>query len=262
MERRKFLKNVGAASIFLSATSCATLDNSGKKYNEAVSKKAWDNLPKPNNPAFEYVNPNKKLPNVLLYGDSISIGYTPTVRKDLAGKANVFRIYQNGESSDKLITKMETMRKTMFQPYLKQGWDFDWNVIHFNVGLHDSKYMKDGKLNKTDGKVVSTLEEYRTRMKQVCTYLTETYPKAKLIFATTTAIPDGAEGRFAGDSIKYNEVALEVMAAYPSIDINDLYSFTLENASSWYIEPGNVHYNEAGKTAQGKEVATVISKYL
>ncbi len=32
-----------------------------------------------------------KLPNVLLIGDSISIGYTKPVRKKLSGVANVFR---------------------------------------------------------------------------------------------------------------------------------------------------------------------------
>ena len=262
MKRRSFLKNVGATAIYIGAASCASSGISGKKYDEAVSRRAWDSLQKPKNPAFDYVNPDKKLPNVLLYGDSISIGYTPTVRTELAAKANVFRIYQNGMASLDLISKMETMRKTMFQPYLKQGWDFDWDVIHFNVGLHDSKYMKDGKLDKANGKVVSTLEQYETRLSQVCEYLTKTYPKAELVFATTTAIPEGAEGRFAGDSVKYNKVALEVLAGYPSIAINDLYSFTLANAESWYIKPGNVHYNDLGKTAQGKEVANLIAKYL
>ena len=262
MERRRFLKNMGAGSIYMALSSCASSGISRNKYNEEVTREAWNSLQKPKNPAFDYVNPDKKLPNVLLYGDSISIGYTPTVRKELAGKANVFRIYQNGMASLDLIPKMETMRKTMFQPYLKQGWDFDWDVIHFNVGLHDSKYMKEGKLDKANGKVVSSLEQYRTRLRQVCEYLTKTYPKAKLIFATTTAVPEGAEGRFAGDSIKYNKIALEVLAAYSSIEINDLYSFTIANAASWYIKPGNVHYNDVGKTAQGKEVANLIVKYL
>ena len=262
MERRRFLKNTGATSIFIGLASCAALRGEDKGYDEAVSTEAWDNLQKPKNPAFDYVHPNKNLPNVLLYGDSISIGYTPTVRTELAGKANVFRIYQNGMASLDVIPKMETMRKAMFQPYLKKGWDFDWDVIHFNVGLHDSKYMKDGKLNLADGEVVSTLEQYGSRFEEVCDYLTKTYPKAILIFATTTAVPEGAEGRIAGDSIKYNEVALKVLTAHPFIKVNDLYGFTLPNAEAWYIEAGNVHYNDIGKTAQGKEVADFIAAYL
>ncbi len=48
------------------------------------------------NPAFAPIKVNPKLPNVLLIGDSISIGYTPATRKFLAGKANVHRIPTNG----------------------------------------------------------------------------------------------------------------------------------------------------------------------
>jgi len=258
MKRRKFIKYAGAGAMYMAASSCAIFR---KKYDEVVCKEAWAKLANKGE-AFTYVNPNKKLPNVLLYGDSISIGYTPTVRKELSEKSNVFRIHKNGGSSDTFIPKMEELKITMFQPHLKGGWDFDWDVIHFNVGLHDLKYMKDGKLNKEEGKIVSSLEQYKTRLTKDCEYLIANYPKAKLIFATTTAVPEGAEGRFQGDSIKYNKAAREVLAAFPSISINDLYGFTIANAKAWYIKPGNVHYNDVGKTAQGKEVASVIEKYL
>lgn len=262
MERRRFIKNIGAASIFIGVTSCVSSRIFGNNYNEETCREAWNELRKAKSSAFSFVNPKKKLPNVLIYGDSISIGYTTTVRRELEGKANVFRIHRNGQASLNLILNMEAMRKAMFQPYLEQGWDFDWDVIHINVGLHDLKYLKDGKLNKTEGKQVSSLDQYRTRLQKAYEYLTSTYPKAKLIFATTTAVPEGAEGRFAGDSLKYNKVALEVLASYPSITINDLYSFTFENAKAWYVKPGDVHYNNLGKTAQGKQVASVIEKYL
>ena len=42
------------------------------------------------------LTPNPNLPNVLLIGDSISIGYTLPVRVALMGEANVFRIPENG----------------------------------------------------------------------------------------------------------------------------------------------------------------------
>ncbi|WP_390174079.1 hypothetical protein [Rhodopirellula sallentina] len=35
--------------------------------------------------------PDPTLPNVLIFGDAISIGYTLQVREHLQGKANVFR---------------------------------------------------------------------------------------------------------------------------------------------------------------------------
>src|SRR5438045_3019268 len=39
--------------------------------------------------------PDPKLPDVLVLGDSISIGYTPALREQLAGKANVYRPAEN-----------------------------------------------------------------------------------------------------------------------------------------------------------------------
>ncbi|WP_299782412.1 SGNH/GDSL hydrolase family protein [uncultured Formosa sp.] len=262
MNRRHFIKYLGATTLYIGATSCGGTRVFGSTYNEEISRDAWSKLANTGE-AFSYVNPNKKLPNVLIYGDSISIGYTPTVRQELQGEANVFRIFNNGGSSDTFIPKMEKLKETMFQPYLKGGWDFTWDVIHFNVGLHDLKYLKNGKLDKVNGKQVSSIAVYKSNLDKICKYLQTEYPKAKLIFATTTAVPqEGADGRITGDSVKYNKAALEVLANYPSIQINDLYGFTKPNASEWHIKPHNVHYNELGKTEQGKLVSKIIAENL
>ncbi|MCB4808925.1 SGNH/GDSL hydrolase family protein [Tamlana sp. 62-3] len=262
MHRRSFVKYLGATGICISASSCASLNLFGDTYDEEVAREAWKNLAN-KEAAFAYVSPNKKLPNVFIYGDSISIGYTTTVRKELEGKANVFRFHKNGQSSNKFIPFVEKMKTTMFQPYLKGGWDFTWDVIHFNVGLHDLKYVKNGKLDLENGKQVNSIEKYKENLHEICKYLKKEYPKAKLIFATTTAVPEeGADGRVAGDSVKYNTAALEVLTNYPEIQINDLYAFTKPHEKEWYIKPHNVHYNELGKTAQGKEVAKIIAQNL
>lgn len=262
MNRKEFIKYLGATSALILTSSCGATSIFRSGYDEETSKKAWTKLAN-NGEAFAYVPPIKKLPNVLIYGDSISIGYTPTVRKELSGKANVFRFHKNGQSSDKFIPFMEKMRTTMFQPHLEGGWDFDWDVIHFNVGLHDLKYVKNGKLDLVNGKQVNSITKYKENLHGICKYLMTEYPKAKLIFATTTAVPaEGAEGRIAGDSVKYNKAAIEVLSNYPNIQINDLYSFTKPHATEWYIKPKNVHYNNIGKTEQGRQVAKVIAQNL
>lgn len=261
MNRRHFVKYLGATTIYMGASSCASLNLFGSKYDEDVAREAWNKLANKGK-AFEYVHPNKKLPNVLIYGDSISIGYTPTVRNELDGKANVFRFHKNGQSSNKFIPFMEKMKTTMFQPHLKGGWDFDWDVIHFNIGLHDLKYVKHGKLDKENGKQVNSIENYKENLHEICKYLMKEYPKAQLIFATTTPVPENANGRYAGDAKKYNESALEVLKDYPSVIINDLYGYTLPNHAEWMVKPGNVHYNNLGTTEQGKKVANVILEQL
>ena len=80
-----------------------------------------------------------RLPNVLLIGDSISIGYTRAVRERLRGKANVFRP-MNGKAPDNFgdtrvgLRKIDTCLATQ-----------KWDVIHFNWGLHDLAFDRAGK---------------------------------------------------------------------------------------------------------------------
>src|SRR6185436_4651324 len=87
----------------------------------------------PQSPAFGPVIDQTGLPRVLLIGDSISIGYTVTVRNELAGKANVHRIPENGADTANGLKKIDE-------------WlgDSHWDVIHFNWGLHDLKVTPEG----------------------------------------------------------------------------------------------------------------------
>lgn len=213
-------------------------------------------------PAFQFVENNPKLPNVLIYGDSISIAYTKATRDALKGKVNTYRLYCNGGDSASFIKKMDNMHTTMKDKKLKGNWDFDWDVIHFNVGLHDLKYMKGRKLDRVNGKQAISPEDYEKNLRSIVAYLKKSAPKAKLIFVTTTPVPEGEAGRIAGDAAKYNQIALKVLMDHPEIMVNDLYAFTKPQHKKWWTKPGNVHFNSAGATAQGKESARVIEQAL
>jgi hypothetical protein len=214
------------------------------------------------NAAYEYVENNPELPNVLIYGDSISIGFTPQVRKALAGKANVYRLYCNGGDSSSVIEKMDRMQSVMRDEKLTDRWTFKWDVIQINVGLHDLKYMNNGKLDIENGKQVFSLDQYVSNLKAGIEYLKKTAPTARLIFATTTPVPADSDGRKEGDASRYNEAALQLLKEYPEVVINDLYSFTMPNQKKWWSKPGNVHFNKEGCAAQGDETARVITKVL
>lgn len=266
MKRRKVIKILGLGTIGLVAIPRAFSATIVKKIDNDLCKIAWEQLcgkigSAYKTDAFKYVKPAKRKPNVLLYGDSISIGYTSEVRKSLGNNATVYRLFKNGGSSHQFISNMNIMYNAMFQPHLKKGWNFKWDLIHFNVGLHDLKYLKGKHLNKK-GEQVSSIIEYKTNLDEICKYLIKEFPKAKLVFATTTPVPENEKGRFAGDSVKFNKAAMEVFEKYPDIAINDLYMFTKPNFEQWAQEPGNVHYNNLGKTEQGKKVARVIAKLL
>ena len=70
------------------------------------------------------------LPRVLLIGDSISMGYTLSVRAHLQGRANVHHPPENCGDTGRGLRQVD--------PWLGSG---RWDVIHFSFGLHDLKYL-------------------------------------------------------------------------------------------------------------------------
>jgi lysophospholipase L1-like esterase len=215
-------------------------------------------------PEFRYIENNPDLPNVFLYGDSISMGYTEEVRRQLEGAANVYRLHDNGGTSGSFIPKMKDLHTAMRDPHLENPWKFDWDIIHFNAGIHDLTYLRedDGERDKVNGKLTTTIPQYKQNLEEIIAYLRKLAPRAKLIFATTTPIPEDEPGRIADDAENYNQAALEVLSRHPDIAINDLHALTRPHHSEWWRKPGDVHYNETGSIAQGSQVAKVIRAAL
>jgi lysophospholipase L1-like esterase len=172
-----------------------------------------------------------KVKNVLIIGDSISIGYTPFVQKALAPAITVAHNPGNGGSTIRGVDSLEVWLDNK-----------EWDMVLFNFGLHDLVH-KDAQ-NKYDvnGKVSVTLDQYRTNLEKIVAKLKET--TAVLVFVTTTVVPENSAGRMVEDPAKYNQVALEVMKKN-GIQVIDLYtaSQTIHPQNS---KPGNVHYSDAG----------------
>ncbi|MEQ1850121.1 MAG: SGNH/GDSL hydrolase family protein [Chthoniobacteraceae bacterium] len=197
-------------------------------------------------PAMAPITDEAGLPRVLLIGDSISIGYTLPTRELLKGKANVHRIPANGGSTKDGLARIDA--------WLGTG---KWDLIHFNWGLHDLKHWKDKKLDMT-GPQVSTLEDYEKNLRELVKRLKSTGPK--LIFATTTPVPEGSGGRVAGDDLKYNAVAVRVMKEQ-GIPINDLNAFCAPKLPELQL-PKNVHFKPEGSRALAEQVAREIESAL
>jgi hypothetical protein len=203
--------------------------------------------------AFNNPEDHPNLPNVLLIGDSISIGYTVDVRKRLAGKADVFRIPTNGRNAAYGLKHLD-------------GWlkGRTWNVIHFNWGLWDFCYRNpdsenQGNRDKINGKLTATPEEYGKTLEQIVDKLLET--KARLIWCATTPVPEGEAGRFQGDEIKYNQVAEAIMKKH-GIPIDDLHAHALLRLPGTMKNPGDVHYTAEGYSYLAERVADEILKQL
>jgi len=212
----------------------------------------------PKRPAFAPVTEEPGLPRVLLIGDSISIGYTLGVRKLLEGKANVHRIPTNGGPTSKGLERLDDWLTTGGKTAR------DWDVIHFNWGLHDLCYRNPdantpGHRDKVNGTVTHSPAEYRRNLQELVDRLEET--GATLIFATTTPVPEGEAGRKLGDDRVYNEVAREVMAEH-DVRINDLHAVMAGKMETYATRPGNVHFTEEGSRRLAEEVVRSIEDVL
>lgn len=195
------------------------------------------------------------LPRVLLIGDSISIGYTKPVIEMLKGKAEVHRVKGNAGHTGMGLAKL---------PKWLDEKNGKWDVIHFNWGLWDLCYRNpksktQGHRDKVNGTLTHTPEQYRENLEKIVAILEKT--KAKLIWASTTPVPEGEAGRKVGDDVIYNRIAAEVMKKH-GIPINDLHALMVPHMKSMTTAPGNVHFTAEGSRLLAKQVAAEIEKVL
>lgn len=135
-----------------------------------------------------------------------------------------------------------------------------WNLIHFNWGLWDLCYRKDSKgKDKVHGKLTHTLEKYSANLNALVKRLKKT--RARLVWASTTPIPEGEPGRFQGDEIRYNAAAKKIMEQN-RIRINDLHAHVSGQFPDLAVGPGDVHFSKEGYEALAQQVAKVIAQEL
>ncbi|MDG1131342.1 MAG: hypothetical protein P8N21_01485, partial [Opitutales bacterium] len=195
----------------------------------------------------------KDLPRVVLIGDSISVGYTPEVIHQLQDKAFVSRAKANCGDTNRGLAALDS-------------WlgNTKWDLIHFNWGLHDLCYRnpevkKVGNRDKVNGTQSVPLKQYRKNLETLVLRLKKT--GAKLIWASTTMVPEGEIGRFAGDELKYNKIAGEIMQKQ-GVLINDLHQLSSSFDRSLFRKRGDVHFTPQGSALLGQQVADHIGKAL
>ncbi|MCA9144834.1 MAG: SGNH/GDSL hydrolase family protein [Planctomycetaceae bacterium] len=183
--------------------------------------------------AWDFVVDDPKLPRVLLIGDSVSRGYTQSVRKALAGKANVHRAPANCGPTSLGMKKIDV--------WLGDG---KWDVIHFNFGIHDRN---------------TPLAEYCQRLETLVERMKAT--GAKLIWASTTPIPDDvAKKQTAASIIERNEAAAAIMAKH-KVAVDDLFTAITPHLATMQ-NPNDVHFNASGYEFLGQRVADAITETL
>lgn len=196
--------------------------------------------------------------NVFLIGDSIrfgacsnpdyqtsdSPGYGIYVDKMLKGVANVYAPSENCRFAQYTLRYLYDWSKEI---------DCDLiDIVHWNNGLWDV-------LRINGDEPLTPIDVYKTMLVRVCDMIKKLFPKAKIIFALSTAVVENWARddfmRYNSDIEKYNEAAKEVLVS-KGVIINDLYTISASFDNSLHADW--VHFNEEGSEILAKAVCEKI----
>lgn len=210
--------------------------------------------------------PKNMSSNVLLFGDSITEQYSSKVKATLSELGNVA-----------VLRPMEDMNGWCGTSYgINQCIDrwldgSEWDVIHFNWGLHDiAPHMYS---------VFLSPEEYKKNLEVIYKSLKRSLkPKGALIWRTTTAVPHSypKKKRKNLDVIAINKKSMELFGKngkYPEVKVNDLYSEIVSvcnletycypyNCDCTWLQDDGVHFSSAGISYSSIAVSKSISEVL
>jgi len=189
---------------------------------------------------------------VVLIGDSIRLGYEGTVKRELAGVAEVWSPSDNGQHTVNVLLNF-------YSWVLQQRPD----AVHINAGGWDVRNVVRG----VTGNVVP-LEAYRENVGRLIGLIRE-HTGAKVIWATITAMDiaanmkfheaTGHPGRTEGDIERYNAAAVEV-ARGMGVEVNDLYGVMMKEGKENLLCGDGVHLTEQGYEKLGMVVAGVVRR--
>lgn len=196
--------------------------------------------------------PSTTLPNVLVIGDSVSIGYVGGVAQDLADVAKVQHgpwDVSDGGAGDTAqgVACLDRYLVTQRQQSVK------WDLITFNFGLHDL-----ANSTRCEGLYHDQLANITKRLVSLDTKL--------LYIATTPFMPLRTQGNTVVEDM--NAIAAKLVAQY-KIPVLDLYTTVTDVCGKVYADckicrkhPCSYHYNADGMKLQADTIASSIRKAL
>jgi len=191
--------------------------------------------------------PSTTMPNVLIMGDSVSIGYTPAVINGLANKFHVSHTpYDLGDGGAEETAYGLQCLNYFLSTALQQPYKAD--IILFNWGLHN---VNNGTVPGQNGPPIFYTPQLEQITQQLATYAKE--KNIKLLWATTTPVP--YDTTLNEVVVSHNVAASNIMIKY-GIPQVDLYAQVIKfcgpvpywNCAISLNRQGapNVHYNQQG----------------
>ena len=182
---------------------------------------------------------------ILLIGDSIRMGYDKYVKEALADVAEVYYPEENCRFTAYVLRYAHVWKKNL-------ELDDDIDLVHWNAGLWDV-------IELFGDEPVSTVDYYENAIGRIHNRLRMLFPKAKIIFATSTAVIEGiAKEHVRHNAIieKYNLTAVKALKN-KDCEINDLYALTSKLPDSYHSDATHYYTPEATELIGGRVLAHI-----
>ena len=209
--------------------------------------------------------------NLLLLGDSIRMGYDSFVKEKLEGRMNVFFSEDNGRFAEYTLRTLNGWRVQLSLPEI--------DVVHWNNGLWDVLHLNAnpaGSDREAEGETISPEnvpekfyfdkdpltppDMYRYMLGRVRTRIHQVFPKAVIIFATSTPVIEEQANwayRSNAEIESYNRIARDVLRPH-GVRINELGKFAAEKCQTLHRDW--VHYNDEGSSLLADEIIGFLEK--
>lgn len=187
---------------------------------------------------------------IVLMGDSIRMGYDKYIKDALQKSAEVFYPQENCKFAEYILRFAHEWKTS-------GNWGDDVDLVHWNAGLWDA-------LELFGDEPLTSISYYGEAIKRIDKRLRMLFPKAKMVFATSTNVNEEMGKpefmRHNATIEKYNAEALRALSGTDAV-INDLYSLTASFPDTYRSDW--VHfYTPKGTELIGGKVLSVICELL
>lgn len=186
---------------------------------------------------------------IFLIGDSIRMGYDKYVKEALLGAAEVVYPEENSRFAEYVLRYAHTWKSNL-------KLDDDVDLVHWNAGLWDV-------LELFGEEPLTPIDFYAYFVEKIDKRLRRLFPKAKIVFATSTPVIEGVAKEFIrhNDVIEsYNRRAVEVLSGTDTV-INDLYMLAKSFPDSYHSDATHFYTPEATEIIGGR-VLSIICREL
>ena len=187
-------------------------------------------------------------PRVVCIGDSIRMGYEPTVIQELGNRVQVI------EMGDIQCGNTRRVLEHLDEWVIRHNPD----IVHLNAGLHD--------IARDPGPGPTTrvpLAEYHDNLERIVATIQEK-TCARIILSTTTPVDLDRQhavnygiNRINADVLDYNKAMREIAARGKAV-IHDLHKVVVQHGVQKMLEQDGVHFTDEAKVILGKAVAAAI----